>query len=267
LTTTLALLACLGAALAFRAEAATAPPAATASSVRTVSPPPRIVDPVKVKCVKLSYGGRTCGQRLDDKWKGGWWADPTRWEVVDVRIFAETKLEVPSDEYKEFSGEGIFTVKGTPATKGTVKLPARRGGSPVSVAMIKPVKQEMQSIGEWVTKDGSYGCGLKAKPGQLSNAFVGAFAAKPDKGTISVQWTVSTAAFSCEGGSAVEAPSFEALPLEAMSVTYRAARFRDAELLKLPVNIDWEGVQSYDGARLLLDVSGRVILRRVHHRL
>ena len=126
--------------------------------------------------------------------------------------------------------------------------------------------ERMRSIGAWTTRDGTFGCGVSDQPAYPPTSVAGVFAANQRKGTISVQWSVSPAGFRCpDDGPAT--PDFEELPSDAMTVHYKASGFRNAELLKLPVSIEWEGVRESDGTRLKLDWSGRVLLRRVHSRL
>lgn len=240
--------------------------AAGASSIKVVSPAPPILNPVKVRCIKVSYGGKVCGKRFKDKWSRGWWADPAEFEIVDVRLSGDTEMTVPYDEYKSFKGEGFSTVKAQDGVTGKFRLPARGATVPVTAAVAKPVAWTMQSIGAWTTDDGSVGCNV-TNPGGLPTSFAGVVAANQRKGTISIQWSIAPAGFRCVAEGPISNPEFEALPSEAMTTQYRAAGFRDAELLKLPVRIKWEGVQESDGAQLKLDWYGQVVLRRVHHKL
>ncbi|HYJ21524.1 MAG TPA: PASTA domain-containing protein [Solirubrobacterales bacterium] len=239
---------------------------AGASAIEVVSPAPAVVDPVKVRCINVSYGGRVCGKRFKDDWSRGWWADPAEFEIVDVRLSGDTEMTVPFDEYKSFKGEGFSTVKAQDGVNGKFRLPSRNATVPVTSAVARPVAWAMQSVGAWTTEDGSVGCNV-IKPGGLPTSFAGVVAADQRKGTISIQWSIVPAGFRCLAEGPVSNPEFEALPSEAMTVKYRAAGFRDAELLKLPISIEWEGVQESDGAHLKLDWFGRVVLRRVHHSL
>jgi len=241
-------------------------PGAKAAALRLGASAPKVVDPVKVRCITVSYGGRVCGKRFKDEWSGGWWADPAEFEIVDVRLSGDTEMTVPFDEYKSFKGEGFTTVKALDGVTGKVKLPARSATVPVTAAVASPVEWKMQSVGAWTTEDGSVGCNA-TQPAGAATSFAGVFSANPRKGTIGVQWSIVPAGFRCLSEGPVSNPEFEALPSEAMTVQYRAAGFRNAELLKLPISIEWEGVQESDGARLKLDWFGRVVLRRVHHRL
>lgn len=233
---------------------------ATASAVN-------LVDPVKVRCITASYGGQICGKRFKDGWSRGWWSDPAEFEIVDVRLSGDTELTVPFDEYKSFQGEGYTTVKALDGVTGKVKLPSRTATVPVTAAVARPVEWKMHSVGGWTTEDGPVNCGVETQPTAPVTSLAGIFSANPRKGTIAVQWSIVPAGFRCISEGPVSNPEFEALPSEAMTVQYRASGFRDAELLKLPINIEWEGVQEADGARLKLDWYGRVVLRRVHHRL
>ncbi len=239
---------------------------ARAADVKVVSPAPKVMTPVKLRCAKLLRGGRVCGKRFDDSWKRGWWSDPAVFEIVDARFYGDTELEVPFDDYKSFKGEGYSTIKAAAGFKGRVKLPRRGARVPVSVGTARPIKWTMQSIGAWTTTDGSYDCSVRTQPQYPPTSVAGVFAANQRKGTISVQWSLSPAGFRC-GDEGPMDPDFEALPSEAMTVQYKASAFRGAELLRLPVSIEWEGVRESDGTRLKLDWTGQVVLRRVHHRL
>ena len=242
------------------ASAAPANPAAGASATE-------IVDPVKMRCINTSYGGRVCGKSFKDEWSGGWWSDPAVFEIVDVRLSGDTEMTVPFDEYKSFKGEGFTTVKAKKEVTGKVRLPSRNATVPVSAAVARPVEWKMQSLGAWTTVDGSVDCSVRTQEPQPATTLAGVFSANPRKGTIGVQWSIVPAGFRCLSEGPVSNPEFEALPSEAMTVQYRASGFRNAELLKLPISIEWEGVQESDGARLKLEWFGRVVLRRIHHRL
>jgi hypothetical protein len=222
---------------------------------------------VKLRCVNLSYGGRACGKRFGDRWEKGWWSDPAEFEIVDVRLHGDTEMTVPDDESKSFKGDGYTIVKATPGVRGKFRLPSRTATVPVSSAIAKPVTWKMESQGAWTTRDGVYGCGVRKQPAGQAKTLAGAVSADKRKGTIRVQWSLVPAGFDCPEEGAISNPEFEGLPSEAMTVEYRAAGFRGAELLKLPVSIEWEGVQSGDDARLMLDWGGSVVLRRVHHRI
>ncbi len=240
---------------------------AGASSIKVVSPAPRIVNPVKLGCTKLSHGGRVCPKRFKEDWSRGWWSDPAKFEIVDVRIFGDTELTVPYDEYKSFRGEGYSTLRAGKGIAGKFTLPARTAAVPVSSTVAKPVEWKVLSVGAWTTDDGSYDCSVRTQPSQPPTSFAGVVSANPRRGTIGVQWSIVPAGFRCPAEGSISNPEFEGLPAEAMTVQYRASGFRGAGLLKLPIDIEWEGVQESDGARLKLDWTGRVILRRVHHRL
>jgi Ca2+-binding RTX toxin-like protein len=239
---------------------------AHAADIRVVSPPPKVVTPVKVRCVKPIGRARICGKRFDDSWERGWWSEPAVFEIVDARFYGDTELTVPFDEYKSFRGEGYSTIKAKAGFKGRIKLPRRGARVPASVGVAKPIAWRMESIGAWTTTDGSYDCSVRDQPAYPPTSVAGVFAANQRKGTINVQWSLAPAGFRC-GDEGPMNPDFDALPSEAMSVQYKASAFRDAELLKLPIRIEWEGVRDSDGTRLKLDWSGQVVLRRVHHRL
>lgn len=243
-------------------------PVASAAQIEVIenSAAQRVIAPVKVRCAKIAGGGRVCGKRFKDDWSRGWWSDPAKFEIVDVRLSGDTELEVPDDDYKSFKGEGFSTVKAVDGITGKVKLPRRTARVPVTVGVAKPVAWKMQSIGAWTTDDGTFGCGVSTQPQYPPTSFAGVFAANRKRGTISVQWSIVPAGFRCpDDGPAT--PDFDGLPSDAMTVHYKASGFRNAELLKLPVSIQWEGVRESDGTRLKLDWTGRVLLRRIHHRL
>jgi hypothetical protein len=240
---------------------------AHASEIDVVSPAPKVMNPVKVRCHKPIGRGRICGKRFDDSWKRGWWSDPAEFEIVDARFYGDTELTVPFDEYKSFRGEGYSSIKAKAGFKGKIKLPRRGARVPASVGVAKPIAWKMESIGAWTTVDGTYDCSVKTQPAYPPTSVAGVFAADPNKGIISVQWSLSPAGFRCGDGEGPANPDFDPLPSEAMTVRYKASGFRNAELLRLPISIEWEGVRESDGTRLKLDWSGQVVLRRVHHRL
>jgi hypothetical protein len=249
------------------ASASAAPqPTARAAEIDVVSPAPKIVNPVKIRCVKPIGRPKICGKRFNDGWKRGWWSDPAVFEIVDARFFGDTELTVPDDEYKSFRGEGYTTIKAKAGFKGRVKLPRRNARIPVSVATAKPIDWTMRSLGAWTTPGGAYDCSVREPLRQPPTGITGIFAANQRKGTISVQWSLTPAGFRCPDEGPLN-PDFDPLPSEAMTVQYRASGFRGAEMIKLPVSINWEGVRDSDGTRLKINWSGQVVLKRVHHRL
>jgi Ca2+-binding RTX toxin-like protein len=249
-----------------RRATASVTPVARVSEVDVVSPPPPILNAVKVRCVKLLRGGRVCGKRFKDDWKRGWWSDPARFEIVEAAFYGDTEMRIPSDEDKSFFGEGYSTIKAVKSFRGTFKLPRRKALVPAVPVTAKPTAWTMRSIGAWTTSDGTFGCNVDSYPSP-PRSIAGVVSANPRNGTIGIQWTLWPAGFDCKGVGSPPDPDFPGLPSEAMSVRYKASAFRNAELIKLPVSIHWEGVRESDGARLKLDWSGRVVLRRVHHRL
>jgi Ca2+-binding RTX toxin-like protein len=227
---------------------------------------PDIVSPVPVKCLKLGYGGKTCGKRVHDQWKNGWWSSPAEFEFVDVHFFSYAKLTVPDDGYKAFEGSGGTGIDGLAGLSGKFELPARTAKVPIVAAVAKPVTWNLHSTGAWETRDGTILCGFKATPQETGQSFAGIIAPNVKRGTVDIQWSIVPPAFDCGGDSPVETPEFRDVPPEVFQISYRASGFRDAELLKLPINTEWEGTQA-DGAHLKIQWFGYVALRRVHHKL
>ncbi len=249
-----------------KARRATASAVARASEYEVVSPAPRVLKAVKVRCVKLLRGGRACGKRFKDDWKRGWWSDPAKFEIVEAAFYGDTEMTVPFDDYKSFRGEGYTSIKAAKGFRGTLKLPRRGALVPATPLVAKPAAWTMRSIGAWTTTSGTFGCNVDRYPSPPTS-IAGVVSADTEKGTIGIQWTLWPAGFACKGEGSPPNPDFPGLPSEAMSVRYKASAFRNAELIKLPVSIEWEGVRESDGTRLKLDWTGRVVLRRIHHRL
>jgi Ca2+-binding RTX toxin-like protein len=231
---------------------------------------PPLLRPKRLRCSDLPKTVKGCkGRPVRDAWTKGWWADPTRYRVVDARFSGHTTLEVPSNGHESFFGEGYVQVAARPGFDAAFRIPARRGGVAVGVFSARPVTSKALSDAKWLTEDGPVPCGVSQAAGAAyaPNAVTGVVAVRPADKTISIQWGYVTAPFRCAEDSALDVPTVPAMPSEALTTRYPASAFRNAEALRLPVRLSWSRTSGSEGTRLTHTLNGSISILRVNHKL
>jgi hypothetical protein len=245
------------------------------SSIASASAAPRVttpraaptLKPKKLRCVTLpGTTAKTCARKPPrDRWTKGWWADATEYRVLDAKLSGHTTLSVPSDGQQSFSGAGDVTLTAARGFRGTLKLPARRGSAAPSVLRATPVTSTAVSTAEWLTPDGPVGCGVDEQTGAnyAPNALTGIVAARPSDGTISIQWAFITAPIRCPDEGTTSNPTVPEIPSEALTTRYPASALRNADLVELPVNVEWSRTSGSEETRLTHTLRGSIVLQRV----
>jgi len=246
--------------------------AVAASTPRAAAPQAApTLKPKKLRCVTLpGTTAKTCARKpFRDRWTKGWWADPTQYRVITGKLLGRTTLGVPSDGYQSFSGEGFVQVFAARGFRGTLKLPARKEGVAASVIQATPVTATAVSSGEWLTPDGPVRCSVDQKTGAgcAPNAITGIVAAGPSDGTISIQWAIITAPFRCPEGENHPNPAVPEMPSEAFTTRYPASALRNADLLELPVKVEWSRTSGSEETHLTHTLRGSIVIQRVHHKI
>lgn len=239
------------------------------SSAASAEPP--ALTPKPIACHKLQGNGRkVCDEKPGGaRWKNGWWADPTKYRVIDANVATEMDWEIPFDGYKSFSLNGHVGLNARKGFRGTLQFPRRKPGVSTSILIGKPARPFAMSEGGWSTKDGWFDCGVGEKVGEQYGPknLVGVVAARPRAGEIGIQWGLWGAPIRCPSDAPVSNPTPPEIPSEALTTRYSVASFRKGDLLRLPVKASWVHKDEAYGGVFKLRLFGNVILKRDYHRI
>lgn len=232
---------------------------------------PLTLNPKPLACHKLQGNGKqVCDEKPGGaKWKNGWWADPTKYEVIDANLATETEIDIPFDGFKSFSGSGVVGLNARKGFRGTLEFPRKKPGVSTSILTGRPVAPFAYSTGGWDTKDGTYECGVNENLGlqYAPTALIGVVASRPRSKKISIQWGLWGAPFRCPTGVPVSNPTMPELPSAALTNRYPVAAFRKGDLLRLPIKANWHYWDESNEGVYEMRLFGSVILRRVHNQI
>ncbi|HTU14944.1 MAG TPA: hypothetical protein VMF31_07085 [Solirubrobacterales bacterium] len=229
------------------------------------------LQPRPIKCHQLQGSGpKVCSEKPGRiPWKNGWWADATKYKVIDANLYTETEWDIPSDGYKAFYGAGHVIVNARKGFGGTLKFPPKKRGVSVTVLSGSPVKSSAASAGGWVTDDGPFGCGVDEElgAGYAPSSLAGVVAANPKSKEISIQWAMPAAPFRCPSGVPVSNPTGIELPSSAVTTRYPVSAFRKGDLFRLPIRASWTHTDPGDNGVFTFSLVGSIVIERVHHRI